>query len=119
MYYVCIENDQIVSVLNYEPNVPESVEVHEISDEDHELLKNRTHYFSIADKTVNPNSEEMLEVTNLEQEKQNAKIDLAQSDWKVLRHIREKALGIPSTLTEEEYIELENNRQQWATLLNQ
>jgi hypothetical protein len=119
MYYVCVENDQIVSVLNYEPNVPESVEVHEISDEDHELLKNRTHYFSIAAKSVESNSDEMLEVFNLEKEKQNAKLSLAESDWKVLRHIREKALGIPSTLTEEEYIDLENNRQQWATLLNQ
>lgn len=119
MYYVCVENDQIVSVLNYEPNVPESVEVHEISDEDHELLKNRTHYFSIADKSVKSNSDEMLETINLEKEKQNAKIGLAESDWKVLRHIREKALGISSTLTEEEYIELENNRQHWATLLNQ
>lgn len=35
---------------------------------------------------------------------------LADSDWKVLRHIRQKALGEPTTLTEQEYLALEQQR---------
>ena len=36
---------------------------------------------------------------------------LIQSDRRVLQHLREKSLGIQTSLTEEEYLELENCRQ--------
>ena len=35
---------------------------------------------------------------------------LNETDWKVMRHIRQKALGIETTLSEEEYLELETER---------
>lgn len=42
---------------------------------------------------------------------------LAETDWKVLRHIRQKALGQETTLTEEEYLALEAEREAKASLV--
>ena len=39
-----------------------------------------------------------------------ARLYLAETDYKVLRHIREKALGLTTTLSEAEYLELEQSR---------
>ena len=39
-----------------------------------------------------------------------AKAFLAESDWKILRHIRQKALQQATTLTEEQYLALEQQR---------
>ena len=35
---------------------------------------------------------------------------LADSDWKVMRHLREKALGQATSLTDQQYIDLEQAR---------
>jgi hypothetical protein len=35
---------------------------------------------------------------------------LAESDWKILRHLREQALGIPTSLSSSEYLALEQER---------
>lgn len=118
MYYVCIEDDKIISILNYEPNVPETVTVCEISDDDYELLNEGTHYFSIGDMSVLLLPEEKLELKKLEETKNEYKAKLSSTDWKVMRHIREKALNMPTTLTDEEYIELETLRQSWADFIN-
>jgi len=45
------------------------------------------------------------------QTNEEAKAFLNSSDYKVLRHIRQKALEIQTTMTEEEYLELEEQRQ--------
>lgn len=37
------------------------------------------------------------------------------TDWQVLRHIRQKALGVRTSLTEEEYLALELQRQDAST----
>lgn len=117
MYYVCIEDDKITSVLSYEPTVPNSVTVYEISDQDHEFLKNRTHYFSIEEKSVKPNPKQVMDEMALEKEKDKARGNLSSTDWKVLRHIREKTLNIPTTLSESQYLELEYNREKWAEFI--
>jgi hypothetical protein len=49
-----------------------------------------------------------------EQTNQQALTFLASTDWKVLRHIRQKALGETTSLTEEEYLALELQRSQVA-----
>jgi hypothetical protein len=49
-----------------------------------------------------------------EQTNQQALTFLASTDWKVLRHIRQKALGETTSLTEEEYLALELQRSQAA-----
>lgn len=45
-------------------------------------------------------------------ESENAIAFLNSSDWKVLRHIRQKALEIPTSLSDEEYLALEEARQE-------
>ena len=115
MYYVIIENGKISSVLNYEPNVPETHTVVEISDADHEsIITTKTHYFDLVDLTVKSYGQAHLDteaakeaqrITNAEKRK-----FLADSDWKVMRHLREKALGQPTTLTDQQYLDLEQAR---------
>jgi hypothetical protein len=42
---------------------------------------------------------------------------LASTDWKALRHIRQKALGVPTSLSDEAYLELEEERAAKAALI--
>lgn len=110
MYYVCLENNAVISVLGYEPQVPSSVTVVEISDSDYANIEAETHRFDIASSTVVPVDPS---ITSRKIQEQNNGIErefLNSTDWKVLRHIRQKALGIPTTLTEAEYLALEQER---------
>lgn len=107
MPYICLENNQVVSLLDYPPNVPETVLVIEISIEDYEKLESGAYFFNIEKNLIEPMS----------QSTHNTPIDnlryqefLNSTDWKVLRHIREKALGIASSLSDEEYLALEHQR---------
>lgn len=56
---------------------------------------------------------------SLEKEKQDAIKILAQSDYKILRHIGQKALNVQTSLSEEQYIALENIRQAARNKLNE
>ena len=47
MHYVCIENNTVVGILNYEPNVPSSVIVVQIPDQQSLQIAQGTHYFNI------------------------------------------------------------------------
>jgi hypothetical protein len=115
MYYVVIENNKISSILNYEPNVPETHTVVEVTNEEHEsIITAKTHYFDLVDNTVKSYSQTHLDteaakeaqrITNAEKRK-----FLADSDWKVMRHIREKALGQAASLTDQQYLDLEQAR---------
>lgn len=111
MYYVCIENNQIINMLSYEPNVPESVMVHTITEEEYNNILADTHYFDLITNQVKPVSDE--EIQGKAQAFQNGQERefLNSTDWKVLRHIRQKHLGIATSLTEEQYTELENQRE--------
>ncbi len=111
MHYVCIEDNKIVSILNYEPSVPETVSITEITDNDATKIKDQTHFFNIETRTIQPIATEVI--AKKEQEKLNA-VDqefLNTTDWKVMRHIRQKALEIPTSLTDLEYLQLESDRQ--------
>ena len=118
MNYICIEEEKIIGVFNYQPAVPDSVIVVTITDEEAANIEKGTHFFDV-DKTVKPKSQE--EITKISEEKQQEIIKaekqefLNSTDWKVLRHIRQKALGIATSLTEEQYLELENQRQNAAS----
>jgi hypothetical protein len=114
MYYICIENNEVVSVLNYVPNVPKSIEVVEISDSDHEKIQKETHFFNVETKCIQEVSKEVLDQKAEYVKNGEFRDFLCESDWKILRHIREKALGLETSLTEEEYLELEQARQQAA-----
>jgi hypothetical protein len=115
MYYIVIENGGISSILNYEPNVPETHTVVEISDAEYEsIITAKTHYFDLVDLAVKSYGQthidtevakETQRITNAEKRK-----FLADSDWKVMRHIREKALGQTTSLTDQQYLDLEQAR---------
>ena len=111
MYYVCVENNQIVSMLDYEPNVPPSVTVTTITDDEYRLIsKENTHYFDVETGTVNMHGEEVFAQRDVDSQNRVYEKFLDDTDWKVMRHIREKALGKPTTLSEEEYTDLETQR---------
>jgi hypothetical protein len=110
MNYVCIENEIVIGIQNYEPAVPSTVSVIAITDEDYKKIVDQTHRFDISSKTVV--AVDSAELTQKEIDKTNAieREFLNSTDWKVLRHIRQKALNIPTTLTEAEYLALEQQR---------
>ena len=111
MYYVCIENEKVVGIQSYEPSVPNSISIITITDNQHKQIMDQTHRFDVATKSVVPVNP--TELAQREQDKLNAveREFLNRTDWKVMRHIRQKALGIPTTLTDSQYVELEQQRQ--------
>jgi hypothetical protein len=113
MHYYCIENQKVVGVHNYEPSVPSSVKVYQISEEDYNrtIGSNATHYFDVVSCEILPIPSASLDKIQAEKEYHKLTTEVGLSDWKVLRHIREKALELPTTLTEEEYVALELQRQ--------
>ena len=114
MYYICVEDERVISVLDYEPNVPDTVQVVEISAEDFAKLDSKTHYFDIPTSTVIQYGAEYNNQRQQLQLNQTNEKFLASTDWKVMRHIREKALGIPTSLSESAYLDLELTRQRAA-----
>jgi hypothetical protein len=111
MYYVCVENNQIVSMLDYEPNVPSSVTVTTITDDEYGLIsKEKTHYFDVESNTVKIHGEEVFSHREVEAQNRIYQRFLKDTDWKVMRHIREKALAKTTTLSDEEYTDLETQR---------
>jgi hypothetical protein len=111
MHYVCIENNQVTGIQSYEPAVPSTVSITTITDEQHRQIMDQTHRFDIASRTVISVDSAVLE------EKEQYRLNgierefLNSTDWKILRHLRQKALNVPTTLTDAQYIELEQQRQ--------
>lgn len=114
MYYYCIENNQICAVLNYEPNVPESVSVYEIPDEIHERIQKKDWWFNLESREAEPLPAQISEELNADKTYHEKLAFLSRTDWQVLRHIRQKALGVPTTLEEWQYLDLEFQREQTA-----
>lgn len=114
MHYVCIENNTVISILNYEPAVPETVTVVSITNEEYTTIENQTHYFDIALNSVLAVSSEIVAQKEAELSNGTEREFLNSTDWKVLRHIRQKALAITTSLTEEEYLTLEQQREDAA-----
>jgi hypothetical protein len=114
MYYFCIEDNIVTSILSYEPSVPDTIEVVQVTDEEYGCIKDDTHKFDLNLKKVIPHTESYLTQKQAEKDKEEINIInrrfLEDTDWKILRHIRQKALDIPTSLTEEEYTSLEEAR---------
>lgn len=111
MHYVCIEDNKVVGVLQYRPNVPGSITVTEITDDQAFQLSNGTHVFNVISKNVEPVASSVVSQRTQDQANALEREFLNSTDWKVLRHIRQKALGAPTSLTDEEYLEIEQQRQ--------
>lgn len=119
MHYILLENNEIISILNYEPSIPDSVEKIQITDEEYDLIaESKTHYFDVVKKSIEPFDQAYLDRQRNQDQQDVINIEnlrfLDSSDWKVLRHIRQKALGITTSLTEEEYLALEQQRTEAA-----
>jgi len=110
-HYVCIENNEVTSILNYEPNVPGNIVVRTITDTEAQQIYDGTHYYNIGDENVQSLPQSEIDAQAQVDANGTAREFLNNTDWKVLRHIREKALNITTTLTEAEYLSLEQQRQ--------
>jgi hypothetical protein len=110
MHYVCIENDIVVSILNYQPSVPNTVLVIEITDDEYNKIQNQTHYFDIQSRSVIAIPAEETQKRQNEKDNIEPREFLNSTDWMILRHMRQKILGIPTTLLEQEFLELEQQR---------
>jgi len=112
MPFLYIENNEVISILHDKAETPNSVEQIEISNNEYEGLFNESFIFDLSTKKVidNPNPQ------NIEKDEKNGELRyfLQSTDWKVLRHIREINLELETSLTEQEYLELEQQRQQAA-----
>lgn len=114
MYYVCIENELVTSIMSYEPSVPSTITIVTISDEQYNQIMAQTHKFDVLSKTVV--AIDSTELTQKEIDKENAvrREFLNSTDWKILRHMRQKALNVATSLTDAEYIALEQQRNDTA-----
>ena len=111
MHYVCIENNLVVSILSYQPNVPSSVAVIEITDAQAVQIAAQTHYFDIPSRTVTAVDSAVTAQKAKDLANGQEREFLNSTDWKILRHIRQKALNITTSLSDTEYLQLEQLRQ--------
>jgi hypothetical protein len=110
MYYVCVEDNRVVNILNYEPAVPSTVSIRTILDSDFEKIQAQTHDYDVSSNSVIAVASDILSRKEIEKQNGLEREFLNSTDWKVLRHIRQKALGIPTSLTESQYLDLERLR---------
>lgn len=117
MLYIIIENEKIVSKLDYKPNIPEDepVKIIEYTGNipdayialiDGKVCDSRDYVF-FQGKYVLATGE-LKEQLRINKE---SKALLSNTDWKVLRHIEQVEKNISTSLTQEEYQTLLNERQ--------
>ena len=114
MPWCCVEQGRLISILPYLPTVPPTVRITEISDHEYQQIQQGTHWFNVDTAGVEPVPQQLLQREQQGQSDQIARQWLASTDWQVLRHIREQALGLPTSLTQAQYLDLEQQRQQAA-----
>lgn len=115
MYYICIENGKLINVFNYKPNTPNTVTVIEISNDEFNKVQNNTHYFDIKKMRILPNTKKINDIKKIQQKNKEALNFLQSTDWMVLRHLRQQFLKIKTSLSEDEYKNLELKRNKAAS----
>jgi hypothetical protein len=115
MHYVCIENNKVINILGYQPEVPSSVSLVTITDEQYRQISAQTHVFDVTSKQVVPMESALLAQKAVDLTNAQEREFLNSSDWQVLRHIRQKTLGIATSLTEDQYLALERQREDAAS----
>jgi hypothetical protein len=83
----------------------------EITDSQAAQIAAQTHYFDVPSRTVaaiavGVAAQRATDVANGQERE-----FLNSTDWKILRHIRQKALNIATSLSDAEYIQLEQQRE--------
>ena len=117
MHYYCVENNQLVSIANYKPNTPASVICVEIDDVTHKSIERGEWWFNLDSMCAEPRPQTMLDHMAADAEQQANRTFLAETDWQVLRHLRQQALGIETSLTHDQYLDLERRREAAATAI--
>lgn len=115
MYYVCIENNKVINILAYQPAVPSTVTLETVTDVDYNKIMAQTHVFDVASKQVVPVADSIAAQKAQDLINAQDRNFLDSTDWKVLRHIRQQTLGIPTSLSAEEYRDLEYEREAAAS----
>jgi len=110
-YYICLEDGEFNHIHDYLPNVPDTIEVIEITEEDKTKLESDEYYFDVELKKVLIKPDNYFIEKEIIDDVYNSKSFLNKTDFKILRHIREKSLGIDTTLSNEELLNLETERQ--------
>jgi hypothetical protein len=107
-----------ISIINYEPNAPAEINVYPITEAEKIGTEAGTHYFDLTTHTIQSKPAEVLQAKQAARAIEVANAEyrrfLADTDWQVLRHIRQQSLGIQTSLSQQEYLDLENQRQQAA-----
>lgn len=114
MHYICVENNIVTSILNYKPNVPNSVILVEISDDQYALLENNSHTFDPITLKLVKRDDSFFDAKEIEKTNAVKQEYLRSTDWMILRHVRETALGLDTSLSEDKYLQLEQKRQDVA-----
>lgn len=108
--FVCVENDKVIGMQEFEPSVPDSVKVYQITEEEYKAIIDGNMVFNVKKKKVTEPLAKELKEKEAQQIIQEARKLLNTTDWQVMRHIREKALNMKTSLTEDEYLKLERER---------
>lgn len=116
MLYLLIKNETLLSVCNYEPNIDsDDIRIVKYSGK---IPFDRIIYIDgkIRDKDnyIDINGKYILKTKTLETQLNNNQTSrqyLKNSDWLVIRHRDQLALGIKTTLSDEEYLNILKKRQ--------
>ena len=114
--YLLIKNETLLSVCNYEPNIDsDDIRIVKYSGK---IPFDRIIYIDgkIRDKDnyIDINGKYILKTKTLETQLNNNQASrqyLKNSDWLVIRHRDQLALGIKTTLSDEEYLNILKKRQ--------
>jgi len=117
MYYVCVTEDRISSIINYEPACVWPMQAHAITDAEYAQIQAQTHYWDVTTSSVQPQPEHVRQMQAQQALNQACVRYLTSTDWQVLRHIRQIHLGEPTSLSPEEYTQLETERARRAALI--
>lgn len=101
---------KVVSVLDYAPNVPDTVNVVVITDDEFTKLDNLELVFNPQTMKLEMPSKDVMEYNKKVANSNEALIFLKSTDWMIMRHQREKTLNIKTSLTDIEILELERKR---------
>lgn len=91
-------------------SAPDHIIQVECTEEDEKKLISREYIFDPNTKTIVKKGESQLLALEIENKNYENLRFLSSTDWMVLRHLREKALGEQTSLTEEQFLQLEANR---------
>jgi hypothetical protein len=94
--------------------VPSTVSIVTITDQQYNQIMAQTHYFDVTSSSVLAVSTDVITQKEIEVANGQEREFLNSTDWKVLRHIRQKALAVTTSLTEEQYLTLEAQREEAA-----